>query len=118
MRFRRELREHWRQFRREARLVMGAEGILGVLALYQFIKSIVERTGHIVLVHGRLVEQHEAIHPSWGWLCLALGIALFAEARIAHRLLGERDADPELIPFTPRQLAEYTNAIKSPEEPG
>jgi hypothetical protein len=51
-------------------------------------------------------------------LCLALGIALFAEARVAHRLLGEPDADPELILFTPKQLAEYTNAIKSPEESG
>ena len=88
--------------------MIGAEGLLGVVALVAFIKSLVEPPTHVVVVHGRLVEQQSSIHPSWGWLCIVLGIALFAEARAVHRLLRARGPEPELIRLTPKQRASST----------
>jgi hypothetical protein len=61
-----------------------------------------------VVVHGRLVEQQSSIHPSWGWLCIVLDIALFAEARAVHRLLRAHGPGPELIRLTPKQRASST----------
>jgi hypothetical protein len=113
---RRELREHGRLFLQEARPVIGAEGLLGVVALFEFIRSFVEPPVHFVIVHGQIVEHRSLIHPSWGWLCIVLGVALFAEARVVHRLIRAHGPEPELIHLSPKQLADYTTALGPSQE--
>jgi hypothetical protein len=89
--------EHAVLFCREFKTVVGVAGILGVLALAEFVRSAIE---------------HE--HPSWGWLCVVLGVALLAEARIVHRLLGGEE-DGGKIALTPQQLAEYGRHMQAKE---
>ncbi len=81
--------------------MIGAEGIVGAAALYGFISSLLQ----------------PPIRPSWVWLCLILAVALFAEVRVVHRLVGTRTEDSEVIKMTPKQLADYTKRLQeSPSE--
>lgn len=57
----------------------GVEGVFGLFGLYEFVKS--------------LIEHHH--HPSWGWLCVVLAVAFFAELRVAHSLLKEEVSSDE-----------------------
>jgi hypothetical protein len=108
------IREHGQLFGEQAKAVIGVEGFLGVVALFEFVKSFLHRPTHLVLMHGHIVKQPQPIHPSWGWLSIALGVALFAETTVVHRLLRERDGTGK-ISMTTKQLADFGKHMQAKE---
>jgi hypothetical protein len=104
------IREHGRLFGEQTKAMIGVEGVLGAVALYAFVRSLVEHPTRTL--HGHVVR--EAIQPSWGWLCVALGVALVAEFSVVHRLLREREGTGK-ISLTPQELAEFGRHMQAKE---